>query len=98
MRDWCKSYFCNEANSELNQIVIAFVWGLLFGSISWGLIWLIVFLIIYEIFIFYVTEGLAPYWGFLVRVAVIAATLIGWVLGRWLIIGYTGFEFMMRKC
>lgn len=98
MKKYFKSYFCHEANTELNQIIYAFVYGLLFGGFSWGIVWLIVFIIIYEIFIFYVTDGLEPHWRLLARVGINAALFLGWILGRWLILGHTGLEFLMRKC
>lgn len=89
--------FCSNASTELNQLVFSFAIGLLFGPMSWGIIYYVIFIIIYEIIIFYITSGLPPTWRLLSRVSINAAALIGWVLGRWLVLGRTGFEWSVRR-
>ncbi len=96
IKKYGKDYFCSETCTEFNEIVISFAYGLIFGSFSYGLIWLIVFIIVYEVYVFYVTKDVPERWRFLARVGINAAALLGWILGRWLILDKTGFEFMMR--
>lgn len=97
IKDCSKYYLCSDSNTEFNQIVISFAYGLLFGSLSWGLLWLIIFFIFYELFFYYVSEGIDPYWRWLGRLGIIASAFLGWIIGRWLVLGYTGCEFMMRE-
>jgi hypothetical protein len=91
-----RSYFCAEEATELNQIVIAFTLGLLLGPFPTNLLFKLVLIIIYEIILFYYTSGLAPYWRCLNRIAVNSAGLYGYFLGRWLITGSTGLEYLVR--
>jgi len=89
-KNYCKKWYCCESNTEFNQIIIAFTYGLLFGSLSWGLLWFIIFVVIYECFLFYVTDGLNYKW--ITRIVVNLFLIFGWVLGRWLILNRTGFN------
>jgi hypothetical protein len=84
IKKYCKSWYCCDSNTEFNQIIIAFTYGLIFGSLSKGLLWFIVFIIIYECFLFYVTDGLKDHWT--IRLVVNLSLLVGWIFGRYLIL------------
>ncbi len=96
IKKYGQKFFCSDSSTELNQIVFSFAIGLLFGPISWGLAYFIAFIIIYEIIVFYITSGLSPKWRFLARLGINAAAILGWIIGRWLVLGNTGFEWFAR--
>ena len=74
-------YFLNPGYSEFLQLVVGFAIGLAFGPFSWGLKWLLIFIIVFEIIYYAVAKGRCC-WSFPGRVAVEAATLLGWLVGR----------------
>jgi hypothetical protein len=96
MREQIKNYFCNDNSTDLNQVVTGFTIGLLFGPFSSGFMYFISFAIFYEIVMYYFTEGKSRYWRMVSRISVNCASLLGWICGRWLINGKTGFERYMR--
>jgi len=96
IKKYGKMMFCSENSTEFNQLVFSFALGLLFGPMSWGIIYYVIFIIIYEIIVFYVTSGLEPFWRLISRISINSAALIGWMLGRWLVLGRTGFEWCVR--
>jgi hypothetical protein len=79
--------FCNEANNDLAQLISSFCLGVLFSPWSWGLVYYIAFLLIYEILSAYYTWCQLPYWRLSTRLGVIAASLLGFILGR-ILVGY----------
>lgn len=79
-------------NTELVQIVTAFAGGLVFGPYSLGIEWFAAYCIAYEVMLIYATRMVSPWWKLTTRVVVNCASLLGWVIGRWLICGKTGFE------
>ena len=97
VKNYAQNYYCSEYTTDLNQIALGFVLGLLFGGFSSGLIWFIIYVILFEIYIYYITRELDTEWKLLSRIGINCATLIGWILGRWLVLNKTGFEFTQRK-
>lgn len=87
-----RSYFCSKHSSELSQLLIAFVIGLLLGPFSSNLLLRVIFLVLYVAVIYYFTRGEKPYWRALTRLAIISISLYGYFLGRWLTLDTTGLE------
>ncbi len=78
--------------SDYVQIIISFMIGLFFGPLSSGLIYLLITIIIWEGLIIWVTKRLKPQYKFNIRIALNAAGILGWVLGRWIYKGNTGYK------
>lgn len=78
--------------TDLSQIVFAFIYGLFFGPFSNSIVYVIISLIVFELYVIISTRMAKPLWQFEFRVTMNAAGLIGWVLGRWLILDETGIE------
>lgn len=97
INDKIRGYFCSERSTEFNQIVIAFASGLLLGPFSVSLVTKFIFIIIYEVIIFYYTRHAPKRWRYINRLATNCAGLYGYFLGRWLITGITGLEFLVRN-
>lgn len=87
-----KGYFCSSTATDLNQLTIAFVLGLVVGPFSTSIIFRLLFIIVYEVVVFYYTRGLTPYWRLLTRIAINCASLYGYILGKWLLTNRTGLE------
>lgn len=66
--------------------------GLFFGPMSSGLVYLIITILIWEGIIIYITKRLKPQYRFDIRLAMNVAGILGWVLGRWLYLGNTGYK------
>ena len=79
---YIEGYFKNPKYTQFMQIVVAFVAGIVFAPYSYGFIFLLIYLIAYEIVYLFFTRGCYPYWDSLFRVAVIAASIYGWIIGR----------------
>lgn len=79
-------------SSELLEIVVAFVIGLFFGPLSSGFIYFLISIIVLELFAFYTTRKLPEGYKWYMRVVINLAGIIGWILGRWLVINETGVE------
>lgn len=74
------------------QIIIFFCIGLFSGPISNGLIYLIISILIWEALIIWVTDRLKPGYKFATRIALNVSFIVGWLLGRWLYLGYIGYD------
>jgi hypothetical protein len=74
-----------ENYTELTQLVTTFALGLVFGSSSWSLGWLIVFIIVYEIALFLTLGSDRKYWRGFMRVGLNCASILGLLLGDWII-------------
>ena len=79
--------FRNPDNNEFCQLVSALCLGILFSPWSWGFLYFIGFLLLYEVITAYFTWCQAPYWNMMTRLGVIAASLLGFILGR-ILVGY----------
>lgn len=64
------------------QGVVGFAFGMMLSPYSVGIEFVISFMVVYEIFIYAITEGKAPYWRLSDRIFVVSAYLLGWVMGR----------------
>lgn len=85
--DIATAFFCNTSNNDLAQLIASFCLGVLFSPWSWGLQWFIAFLIVYEILAIYFTRCDSLYWKANIRIGVVAASLLGFILGR-ILVGY----------
>lgn len=65
------------------QVGMAFTLGLLLAPFSYGLVYYLLFLIGYEVFAIYLSAMDPRYWCLKTRLAVMLASLIGFLLGRW---------------
>lgn len=91
------SFRYNNKNTELFQYIFSFGFGLMFGAISLGFFWLMVFIAIYEVFYAFITEGKSPYWVAYVRINVELLCVIGWMLGRWLMLRLDPVKEIFKK-
>lgn len=80
--DAITSFFCNENNTPMAQVLISLALGILVSPWSSGLFFLLIFIIIYEIILYYCTGGHEKHWQLLTRAAVINASILGWIIGR----------------
>lgn len=80
----------------LFQVVFSFVIGLFLGPYSNSLELLILLMVLTESLAYY-TSFLynKEFPNFLERLAINCMYLMGWVVGRWLVMGETGFEYYM---
>lgn len=74
------------------QIVSFLVYGLLFGGISSNLFFILLYCIFYEYFIFHISMFFPPKVKSLERVLLNLIFILGWVLGRYLMLNQSGFE------
>ncbi len=78
--------------TELFQLIYGFVMGLILGPLAGNIVFVLLTVVIIEVYTFWSTATLPQPWRFEARVAINLFALIGWVLGRWLILGETGLE------
>lgn len=83
--------FLSPCRSDYVQIILSFMIALFFSPLSKGLAYFIIFLIIWEGLIIWSTKCLKPAYKFNVRLALNVAGILGWILGRWLYRGDTGY-------
>lgn len=81
-----------ESYTELTQLVTTFALGLACGSSSLSLGWLIVFIIVYEICFFLTLGSHRKYWRGFMRLGLNCASILGLLLGDWLIHNETMFD------
>jgi hypothetical protein len=83
--------------TELQRLICAFVLGIIFGPLSRGPIWLLASTIIVELTTFFIPacrlEGGS--YCFELRVGIVAAGFLGWILGRTLALEETGCEHLV---
>jgi len=84
--------YLKTPSSEVFQIGISFVLGLLFGPLSYGMSYNILFIFFYEIGLFYLTKNFPGVYKLETRIICNISALVGWVLGRCLLVNETGFE------
>ena len=68
--------------NELLLILSAFAISLTLASWSYGIIFFFVFLVTWEIIYYIAVRVTKPYWFLEVRLAIIAASILGWLIGR----------------
>ena len=68
--------------NELLQIVFAFTLALTLSPWSYGIVLFFIFLVVWEILYYVSVNGTKPYWFFEVRLAIVAASFLGWLVGR----------------
>lgn len=76
----------NPRNTELFQYIVSFCVGVMFGAISLGFVWMLIFLVIYEVYYVFATGGEYPYWVGYSRVSNFLLSIIGWILGRYIML------------
>jgi hypothetical protein len=64
------------------QVLIAFCLGVIFSPFSYGFALFIFYLVVYELLYAIFTGVCYPYWAPLFRLAVVAASIYGWIIGR----------------
>ena len=74
--------YVRQPCSTETSIGAAFVTGVIFSPWNSGLFWLIIFIIVYEIVILIITGAREECWNSFDRAAIIAASLLGWLVGR----------------
>lgn len=77
--------FKDSGCNDLVQLILAFTLGILLSPWSYGLLYFLLFLIAYEIVLVYMTEAQVPYWRIETRLGVIAASILGFIIGRVLV-------------
>ena len=68
--------------NELTQILFAFTTALVFSAWSYGIIFFFIFLVVWEILYYISVKGTKPFWFLEVRIAIVAASVLGWLVGR----------------
>jgi hypothetical protein len=84
--EYARRYFCNDSYTELSQMIAGFALGLIFGPFSKGIAYFLLFILVYEIALFYYTQDVTPSWRMEARFAISVGSLLGWIIGRWLIL------------
>ncbi len=84
-RQYGEYYFKNCKYTQLMQLVLSFVLGVIFAPYSYGFAFLIVYLLAYEFAYAAFTNLESPYWTPLFRVGIIAVTIFGWLIGRYIV-------------
>ena len=80
-------------NTDLEfQSIFFLCYGILFGGISGSLLLTILLIIIYEYYVFHVSNFYQPKVREYDRIFVNLIFLLGWILGRVLLLNETGFE------
>lgn len=79
---WLHCWFCNDKNTPMAQVILAFAFGVLLSPWSSGLFFLTIFIIINEILFYVFTKGDPRYYNVFVRTGVIYASILGFILGR----------------
>lgn len=82
LEGWITAYFVNPDYTELVQLVVAFAFGVIFSPFSYGPLFFIIWLVLYEFAYAYYTNTECPYWRLFFRVALIMASILGWLIGR----------------
>jgi len=76
-----RSLNCQIKNDPNFTILMSLIVGFLFAGISWGIIYVIIFLILWEIAYFAYLNCNNKKWDLEVRVTVILAAFLGFLLG-----------------
>lgn len=77
--DWiCENLYGNE----LLLILFSFALSMVLAPWSWGIIFFFIFLVVWEIGMYLGTRGKPPFWFLEVRLAIVAASVLGWLVGR----------------
>ena len=82
--DW---YFKNPNYTQLVQIVVSFVFGLILAPYGYGFIYFLIYLLAYEFVYLLATQGCNPYWGPVFRLGAVSASILGFLIGR-IILGW----------
>ncbi len=77
--DWLADWLYGN---ELLQIIFAFALAMTLASWSWGIIIFFIGLVVWEILYYVSVKGTKPYYFFEVRLAIVAASVLGWLVGR----------------
>ena len=88
--------YLKNPQSEFFQIISAFILGLLFGPLSLGIFYSLLFIFIYEFFLFYYTKNYPGVYKLQTRIYSNIFGIYGWIIGRYLLLGETGFEFFIK--
>lgn len=76
----------------MEGLILSFFVGLLTGPFSWGIIWFLMFVTVWEICLCMLTSasktlGSFFCWELESRIAINVAAFLGWILGRYLLLG-----------
>lgn len=77
-----KLWFQNPAATNFFQLVMSFIISFVVAPWSLSFIFFIIFTLIYELLYGYANQFQSPYWNPLTRLAIVAASIIGWIGGR----------------
>jgi len=77
--DWLADWLYGN---ELLQILSAFALGIAFAPWSWGIVYFFIGIVIWEILYYVSVKGSKPFWFLEVRLAIVAASVLGWLIGR----------------
>jgi hypothetical protein len=77
---------------EVFEIIFSLLFGFILAPFSWNIYSYIIFVIFFEIILFWLTDGLMPYWKMRTRILVNVAALIGWIIGRLLFCKGKGYK------
>lgn len=77
--DWCARHLYGN---ELFLILFSFALSMVFAPWSYGIIIFFIFLVVWEIGYYIAVRGQPPYWFLEVRLAIVAASVLGWLVGR----------------
>jgi hypothetical protein len=77
------------SNKQSIQLITSFCFGVLLAPFSWGFFFFLLFLILYELgfYQFCIQTNFLEYDPLIVRLGIVAASIYGWIIGRYLV-GY----------
>ena len=80
---------CQE---DIYGVVVGFLYGLFLGPLSAGFVYLFIATIILEAYAIISTAKIPNGYRLEARIAITAAAIMGWIVGRWFVLGETGVE------
>ena len=85
VNQYAQNYFRNCDYTPLMQLILAFALGVIFAPYSYGFAFFFVFLVVYEFFYATFTNLQDPFWSPFLRISVVAVSLFGWIIGRYIV-------------
>ncbi len=77
-------------SNDAYSLIVGFLWGMFMGPMSSGFVYLFISTIVLEAYAAIITAH--NVYRAEMRIAITAAAVMGWIFGRWLVLGETGVE------
>ena len=90
--DRISKFFQDDNKTPMVQVISALAFGVLLSPWAQGIFFLVIFIVIYEIFFYLFTHGNPRYYNVFVRVSVMMASILGYIIGR------TSMSMNILKC